>query len=1191
MPANVAISQDNTQPYSEADIRANYYNPQQIIAGSNQNSGNPEPQAQYWSDDGGTTWHQSALPVQAPDDLNGDPAVGWTSDGTAWALTNGINFASMSVIVRCFKSTNGGQTWTFDAVISGAQTATDKPSIWVDRSTTATKDNIYAVWHLGAQTWVAVRNGPAGAWAAPLLVSGNETTFTADGSDIKTNSQGHVFAFWPDAGGQRLLVAKSTNGGGAFGALPGSPVTIANTFGKFTIKVPAQANRLTSGAPIGTLIAISGGAYNDGTQDLVFACWHDLAGAAGCNTPANAPAANAASPCKTRVWFARSIDGGAHWQAAQKINDQAGLNDQFFPRLAVDEATGNVMIVYYDSVNDPNRLQTDIWAQSSTDGGAHWSPAVRVTTAATNEAVNPQDNGQEFGDYIGLTAGGGRFFACWTDRRGGGNERILGAPIAIPHCEFIMNKQTFGQDEVAAHASYPGAYFLAVDGFTNESLGFNAPTDLNAPPNPAPVITATLDPALNTTITAGQRAIIAANLPTVNTFGPLPILPTDATLQQELQRFMYPYTISFGNSNAFNALEFAFVTLSASLTVGPLTVTASAVLELAKGEDPYFNDLDPNNPNSYPFWLSFDLRFFKVTPSQTHLMFSVPNPTSAADAVTYIQNVLTNLNHPANITNGDTFETTLQQSEDLSALEYLQRDTGNNLTFNYAVARVRINGNTMTTIDPVRVFFRLFQAASTVSNFEENTTYRWGTDGTANHKIALLGVQNDQHGNPEYVTIPCFATDRINLNAPADMHGQHDDSNARSITVVPGAEVDTYFGCWIDVNQPGQQFLIPAPPMAQAQWDGPFNNPNQSVNSAIAVSPHQCMIAEIRFDDTPIPHGATSSTSDKLAQRNIAWIDGPNPGTDPSRVMPQPFEVRSTPATVAQADELMITWGNTPAGSKASLYLPAVNASEIIALANAAYASHALTAADAHTVSCPVGGVTFMPIPKGMGRFAGLLSVELPAGIVRGDVYHIAVRQITEAAAVGGRPGQIAVHSASVGKAPRRFTWRQLVGAFQVTITISMKEPLLYPEERLLSWLKWRISVTPHTNRWYPVLLRYIELIGGRVAGFGGNPGQILPSPYGDGTGKHRPRGEGERHIRATGKVAGLIFDRFGDFEGFILDTEDGERTFYSREREIKEIAKKAWCDRLRITVVSERDERHRPLSIVVHPPPASLDD
>ncbi len=100
----------------------------------------------------------------------------------------------------------------------------------------------------------------------------------------------------------------------------------------------------------------------------------------------------------------------------------------------------------------------------------------------------------------------------------------------------------------------------------------------------------------------------------------------------------------------------------------------------------------------------------------------------------------------------------------------------------------------------------------------------------------------------------------------------------------------------------------------------------QSLNAAISSAPHQCMIAEIRFDDTPIPDGAISATSDKLAQRDIAWIDGPNPGVAPSRVMPHPFEIRAS-ASASAVDELMINWGNTPAHSTGSLYLPAVRSS------------------------------------------------------------------------------------------------------------------------------------------------------------------------------------------------------------------------------------------------------------------------
>jgi hypothetical protein len=47
----------------------------------------------------------------------------------------------------------------------------------------------------------------------------------------------------------------------------------------------------------------------------------------------------------------------------------------------------------------------------------------------------------------------------------------------------------------------------------------------------------------------------------------------------------------------------------------------------------------------------------------------------------------------------------------------------------------------------------------------------------------------------------------------------------------------------------------------------------------ILHAPHQCVIAEIRYDDVPTVRNATSATSDKLAQRNIAWLDGPGTPT------------------------------------------------------------------------------------------------------------------------------------------------------------------------------------------------------------------------------------------------------------------------------------------------------------------------
>jgi hypothetical protein len=68
-----------------------------------------------------------------------------------------------------------------------------------------------------------------------------------------------------------------------------------------------------------------------------------------------------------------------------------------------------------------------------------------------------------------------------------------------------------------------------------------------------------------------------------------------------------------------------------------------------------------------------------------------------------------------------------------------------------------------------------------------------------------------------------------------------------------------------------------------------------------------------------------------------------------------------------------------------------------------------------------------------------------------------------------------------------------------------------------------------------------------------------------------------------------VIFDRFGDFEGFALDAEDGERKFFSREPDMKRLVDRAWSERLRITVTVEADDRRRPLSILVHQPPALI--
>jgi hypothetical protein len=455
---------------------------------------------------------------------------------------------------------------------------------------------------------------------------------------------------------------------------------------------------------------------------------------------------------------------------------------------------------------------------------------------------------------------------------------------------FNFEQSTFGEDEVEGTPSWNPAYYLAITGFPNTALGLNTPSDLNSTSlSPQPTITVSIDSSLNT-LTGSQITTIKNNLPVVKTFAP-PVLATDSTLATNYQTLFYPYNISFPNLKAFNALnadEVAVITLSAKLqvqvptsgntnnppvTTSPVNVQCKANIELAKGENPRMENVNPASPLSYPTWLSYDLRIFTVTAGQSHDMFSVVSPTNASQAVPYIGQVLDNLNHPSQITNGDTFDNALTQNEENSSIPWLPSQGSDPAQFAFAVARVRIKSSITETIGPVRVFFRLFRAASTITNFAEvgtgEGTYRWGTNGTAGHKIPLLGVEKIG-GSLEYVTVPCFATTRVNLSGPADMNTQTDPPNALPITTSAGAEVDTYYGCWLDVNQTAK-FLLPTPPSSQSQWDGPWTG-TESLNGAIAVAPHQCLVAEIRYDDTPIPTGADTGTSDKIAQRNIAWL-------------------------------------------------------------------------------------------------------------------------------------------------------------------------------------------------------------------------------------------------------------------------------------------------------------------------------
>ena len=90
-------------------------------------------------------------------------------------------------------------------------------------------------------------------------------------------------------------------------------------------------------------------------------------------------------------------------------------------------------------------------------------------------------------------------------------------------------------------------------------------------------------------------------------------------------------------------------------------------------------------------------------------------------------------------------------------------------------------------------------------------------------------------------------------------------------------------------------------------------------------------------------------------------------------------------------DELMILWGRAPGASTAELFLPALDARDIARLMGAGHSAPRVNVVDEnHALSFDAGGATFIPLPRGAGPAAGLLTMA-PAtrDTGRGEAYDV----------------------------------------------------------------------------------------------------------------------------------------------------------------------------------------------------------
>jgi hypothetical protein len=336
------------------------------------------------SNDNGTTWSSGQLPSTTvyasppgPWDRISDPSVAYDPQDNVWMITGLAITGTTGKAVLVSRSTDGGHTWGAPVTVSqgGGSSFYDKE--WITCDTTAT-----------------------------------------------SAFYGNCYVEWDDAfAGNKLLMSRSTDGGLTWtpstvpsaSVIGGQPVVQPNG----TVVMPIAANGLQS------FVSTNGGANYTGPFTISTIQTH---GATGMRDGEGLPSAEvdgggtvyvAWVDCRFRsgcsaddVVFSTSTNGTT-WTAVARIPAVPTTSpiEFFLAGIGVDHATqgatAHVGVVFYAlATNNCNSTTCKILAgyTSSTDGGATWSPIVKMF-GPIRQTWLPSAGGYFLGDYISNSFG------------------------------------------------------------------------------------------------------------------------------------------------------------------------------------------------------------------------------------------------------------------------------------------------------------------------------------------------------------------------------------------------------------------------------------------------------------------------------------------------------------------------------------------------------------------------------------------------------------------------------------------------------------------------------------------------------------------------------------------------------------------------------------------------------------------
>jgi hypothetical protein len=361
--------------------------------------------------DGGRTWERRVIATAdgagGLPQAQGDPSAAYDEHGNLFFAYLMATEEDDTNRVAITVSRDNGRTFRLLQIFEGdldmPTVTTGRNSVWLSfKNYESDGTDEGGVEIVGAP--VSSR-GQVGAFGPRQRVAGSDT---ANYTDVAVGPRGQVIVTYQDPEDFEtpgtVMVARDPDG---LGPKPVTAPTLASTtnVGGFEF-IPAQNNRSIDAEP-GVVFDRSGGRFN-GRAYLVY-------------TEEKVDESN-----DTEILLRYSDDDGRTWSAPVRVNDDRTPNSQFFPRMQIDQTTGQLAIVWHDARNDlgvPGQGSTNAIPN---DDAQFWGAIVTPTkkgvqigrnfriSAGTSNADAAQSR-IDYGDYTGVDFHRGVLHPVWAD--------------------------------------------------------------------------------------------------------------------------------------------------------------------------------------------------------------------------------------------------------------------------------------------------------------------------------------------------------------------------------------------------------------------------------------------------------------------------------------------------------------------------------------------------------------------------------------------------------------------------------------------------------------------------------------------------------------------------------------------------------------------------------------------------------